>query len=400
MKAHRLVVSFFVLFLIFFSSYAFADSFTFSTEIDGVSNYKGFGRDLFPVGTTFAYSNYFKVYKEQKQQTQFFLQANMQFNTSWVDTDYDYLTGEPRWANTNAENKSLAFLPGGQYFNPRSYIEAWVQQGFGKNPVSGGSPLVNIRFGINSYYSIALEKINSSSFIFVNADGTPKSPYGDGFTSPAFPWMEGNRRALNNYLFLRTYWYMTRYIARDFSEGIYGELSLEYGPSWFANTLFPGGVQSDFYKLYGYLEQKLSLFSIKQDNGFVWSYLYLGHSNSISYTGGDVVPLNKLPSDRLRWSANDRIWLRFMGPQFIASDCYSYFDLSLSNNLYFGKVVNEVSQESEAIELQSSIGGTFHLRLFGFIRFEYSFGYNMFRGIWSSSPGWWQNANLRFYVSV
>lgn len=376
----------------------FSDSFTFSTEINSVSNYSGFGMGLFPVGTTFAYYNYFP-FLNKREQAKAYLEANMNFSTPWLDSNYDYQTGEPVWVNTVEEAKSLNRL-GGQYFNPNAYINLWIQQGFGTNPVSGNSPLFIVRVGVNSRYSMALEKINNTNYIFVDSSGESKKPFGTGSSIPAFPWLEGNRKTLNNYLFLHTYWYLRRWMAYDYYEGIYGELNFEYGPSWFANTLYPGGVQSNFYRFYGYLEEKLTLLNNKQDNGRDWTVLYVGHSNSLSYIGGDVVPINKIPSDRLRWTATDRIWLRFTGPQFISSDCYSYIQFNLGNDLYFGHVVNETSQETTAIELQSYLSGTFHLRLFGFIRFEYNIGYNLFRGIWSSSPGWWQNAKLNFYVSV
>ena len=400
MRIQRILVSLFIVFSLTFSQYSLnADSFTFSTEIDGVSGYSDFGWEgNFPVGTTFSYYNYFNTVSK-KLPTKAFIETSMSFSDRYIDSSYDYLTGEPVWINTYKKAQNLN-RNGSKYFNPRAYIEAWLEQGFLKNPVSGNNPLFEVRIGFNSRYSMALEKINSTDYVFVNSDGSDKAPFGTDSSLPAFPWLEGNRKALNNYLFVNTYWYLRRYVAYDLYEGLYGELDFQYGPDWLANTLYPGGVQSNFYRAYGYLEEKLTLFSIMQEGNRTWSYLYIGHSNSISYTGGDVVPLNKLPGDRLRWNASDSIWLRLSGPQFIASDCYSYFEIGLNNSLFFGNVVNEVSQETTAIELQSSISAKFHLRLFGFVRFEYNLGYNMFRGIWDATPNWWQNAYLQFYVSI
>lgn len=388
--------------IIFLPCLSFADSFTFTTEIDGVSNYSGFGMNLFPVGTTFAYYNYFPLFSKEKQ-AEIYLQSNMAFSDSWIDGNYDMKTSEPRWINQSVDQGEM-FFRGNRYFNPRGYIELWLQQGMLTNPVSGGT-LLYLRAGANSNYSMAVESQKAQSgeegFAFVDSSGNLIDPYKPKSTIPAFPWLEGNRRTLNNYVFLRSYWYLNRNIAYDFNEGIYGELFLEYGPKWLFNTYFPAGtVQSDFYRIYGYFEQKLSLLNKKQADGKDLVYIYLGHYNSMQYVGGSVVPSNKIPGDRLRGSFSDRIWMRFAGPQFISGDCYSYIELRLNNNFYFGHVVNEVSNNTKAFEYQSSVSATLHLRLFGFIRFQYEFGCDLARGIWPWNPGWWQNASLQFYVSI
>ena len=75
-------------------------------------------------------------------------------------------------------------------------------------------------------------------------------------------------------------------------------------------------------------------------------------------------------------------------------------ELGISNTVYWGNVVNEVSQKTKSIELQSSLNGLFHLRLFGFIRFDYSFGYVFNRGLYAAGPYWWQGAEVSFYVTV
>ncbi|MGN0906109.1 MAG: hypothetical protein ACI4NM_03085, partial [Bullifex sp.] len=235
---------------------------------------------------------------------------------------------------------------------------------------------------------------------FVNPDGTPKAPFGPSSTFSTMPWLQGNRKYFTNYLELTTYWYMNKWTGTDAYDGLYGQATVEYGPSWLANTISPKGINSDYWKASAYLEEKLTLFSVKQDDGKNWATMYVGHSNGLSYIGGTVVPDNKLPGDRLRYSAHDSIWLHFAGPQFIAGDCYTYIELRLTNNIYWGSVVNETPQKTNAIELQSDVYGVFHLRLFGFIRFDYSLGYCFNRGIYAADPYWWQSAELRFYVSV
>ena len=131
-----------------------------------------------------------------------------------------------------------------------------------------------------------------------------------------------------------------------------------------------------------------------------WANMYIAHSNSASYVGGDVVPEYKIPSARLRGNFSDQIWLTLTGPQFVAGDCYSYIKLTLKNNINFGHVVNEVSNSTVATELESYVGAYFHLRLFGFIRFDYECWYEFNMGLWADAPGWKQNASVNFYVSV
>ena len=396
--------SHFVIALLFFTSVLFAsDSHTFSTSINGVKNgLNGFGAGLFPVATNYSFDKYFKMIPNLGNAR---VRAEFDFalGTSGIDGNYAYDTGTPRWFYKSSEQSAFNYK-GGTYFNPTSYIYLYLQQPFGKSPVSGGK-LVDVRFALYTRYSMALEyngifNKNYGSTVFVNNDGSSKAPFGLGTSLPGFPWLQDNHLAWNNYMQLATYWYFYNSTGLDSRDGAYAEAIVEYGPSWFGNTISPKGVSSNFWRAYGYLDERMTLFSIKQNDGKNWMNMYVGHLNSISYVGGDVVPAFKIPGDRLRGSFRDCIWLHFSGPQFIAGDCYSYIELSLNNYVYFGHVVNEVNQSSFASELQSSISGTFHLRLFGFIRFQYDFGYNFNRGIWASNPGWWQNAEVRFYVSV
>ena len=125
----------------------------------------------------------------------------------------------------------------------------------------------------------------------------------------------------------------------------------------------------------------------------------LGHSNSASYIGGDIVPFNRMPTDHLRGYLSDRLWLTFSGPQFLTSDCYTYISLILTNSLYYGTLVNTTSDLS-AFEFKSDVSIVFHLRLFGFIRFEYVCRYVFMLGFSAENPRWEQGAALSFYISL
>lgn len=397
-----------ILLLLLLPILVFADSFTFSTSIDGVNNgANGFGWGLFPLGTSFTYAKYFPMLKGNFEQARFNVSTSFSFGDNWIADGYTFDGGIPYWSMTVNERYSEEIAKsfvGGRYFNPRANLYLYLQQGFGTNPVSKSGPLLNIRLAWNTNYSMALEGnpfIQDVDYLnFVNPDGTTKAPFGPDTKLPSMPWLQDNRININNNLALSTYWYFEKWVGTDAYDGAYAELSLEAGPSWLANTISPKGINSNYWKAYAYLYEKLTLFSVKQDNGMNWATMYVGHSNSYTYTGGDVVPENKIPGDRLRHCLSDAIWIHFAGPQFIAGDCYSYIELGLYNNIYFGNVVNEVSQKTQAIELQSSFSGIFHLRLFGFIRFDYSFGYVFNRGLYAANPYWWQSAEVRFYVTV
>ena len=395
-----------ILLLLLLPILVFADSFTFSTSIDGVSGgANGFGWGLFPLGTSFSHAKSFSLLGDNFAKAEFNVSTSFSFSTNSIPSGYSFDEGVPSWSMTVAEREAKgASYVRGSYFNPKANLYLYLQQGFGTNPVSKSGPLVNIRIDWNTNYSMALEGnpfVPSIKYLsFVNEYGTPKAPFGPDTKLPSMPWLQDNRININNNLALSTYWYFNKWTGTDAVDGAYAELSFEAGPSWLANTISPKGINSNYWKAYAYLYEKLTLFSVKQDNGMNWATMYVGHSNSYTYTGGDVVPENKMPGDRLRHSLNDRVWLHFAGPQFIAGDCYTYIELGILNTIYWGNVVNEVSQSTHAVELKSSFSGLFHLRLFGFIRFDYSFGYVFNRGLYAEDPYWWQSAEVRFYVTV
>ena len=391
-----------------------SESLSLDAYIESVSGgVKGFGLGLFPLGTTFGFERYHAMIPDENK-AEFQIELSFAFNNNSLSTDYDYLTGRPRWALSHEEAESYHFFGGEDwerslsYFNPRADIDIYLSQGFWDNPLYPKGSLFSIRLGYNARYAMSLEEVTFSlpdhggltSPVFVNDDGSPRSPFDS--TLPAYPWLNGTRNVFTDYLYLVLSLDMDRDTPTDAEaeEGLALELRFEAGPSWLFNNMTPEGVQSDYYLSLLYAEEKMEIFSIQQDNGWNWMNLYIGHSNTLQYVSGSVIPENKLPLDRLRGGFQDRIWLHFNGPQFMAGDCYTNIELNLYNTIMFGGVVNEQDRSTFAVELQSSFSARFQLRLFGFIRFEYQVGYDFIRGIWPDEPEWWQNSALQFYVSL
>ena len=389
-----------------------AESFTFDAYIDAVSGgINGFGLGLFPLGTTFGFEKHMEMIPSERD-AELQIELSFAFNNRTLSSDYDYLTGRPRWVLSNDELPDYDFFTSSwhslSYFNPRSSIDIYLDQGFMDNPLNPKGSLFNVRIGYNARYAMSLEEVvyslsdhgGLSSPLFVYPDGTPREPFDD--VLPAYPWLNGSRNVFTDYLYFQLSLNMDRDTPTDSEpeEGLGVDLLLEAGPSWLFNNLTPEGVQSDYYRISLYAEEKMEIFSIQQDNGWNWMNMYLGHSDRIEYLFGSVIPENKLPLDRLRGSLTDRVWLHFSGPQFMAGDCYTSIELNLYNRLLFGRVANEIDNRTHAVELQSSFSATFQLRLFGFIRLEYQVGYDFIRGIWPEKPSWWQNSGLQFYVSI
>lgn len=394
-----------------------ADSYSLDAFISGVSNgVKGFGLGLFPLGTTFGFETYPQLF-EGESKAEFQIEISFAFNNRTLDANYDYMTGRPVWAMSAAEREKASLFAGEEwenrtlsYFNPRSDLDIYLDQGFWKNPLNENGTLLNIRLGFNLRYAMSLEEVSYSlpghgglvSPTFVNQDGSSRKPFGPGAVLPAYPWLNGSRNVYSDYLYLQLSLNMDRNTPTDAEpeEGMSVDLRLEYGPWWLLNNLTPEGIQSNFFRAAIYAEQKMEIFSIMQDNGWYWMNMYVGHSDNLSYVWGDVIPENKIPGDRLRGTLQDRIWLHFTGPQFMAGDCYTYIELNLYNTLMFGNVANEISGTTSAVELQTVFSARLQLRLFGFIRVEYQVGYDIVQGIWPDRPRWWQNSGISFYVSL
>lgn len=377
----------------------FSDSISLSTSINGISGGEySFGLGMFPLGTNFDFYKYFTIFPSLKNKAYF--ESNLFFsfkNSSFGG--YDFYTGRPQWA----EKTFLSDNYEGDFFKPTAWWNIFLEQGFGTNPLDEGSSLIDLRLGLCSYYTMALEPLGLSRGAtteptFVDLDGQLRPIFSSQIA--AYPWLQGSRNSLNNYIYATLYLNMDIEDVENTYEGLYGYMGLEYGPTWFANDMFTKYPTSDFIRLHGYFEQKMILYEWKQDNGWNWNSMYIGHSNTASYIWGGIIPENKIPDDRLRGVLSDKIWLTLTGPQFISGDCYTYFTVSLNNNLCWGGVANETDGKTKAVELKSNINMKFHLLLFGFINFDYSCGYEFIRGLWAKYPAWTQNAGISFYVSL
>lgn len=392
-----------------------ADSYSLDAFISGVSNgVKGFGLGLFPLGTTFGFEKYIQLF-EGESKAEFQIELAFAFNNRALDSNYDYLTGRPVWAMSSEERRNASVFGNEawgdrslSYFNPRSDIDIYLDQGFWKNPLYDEGTLFNIKVGLNARYAMSLEEVSYSlpghgglsSPVFVYGNGGVRAPFDAPL--PAYPWLSGSRNVYTDYLYLQLSLNMDRDTPTDAEpeEGLSVDFLLEYGPWWLLNNITPEGIQSDFVRAVLYSEQKMEIFSVMQDNGWYWVNMYVGHSDNLSYVWGSAIPENKLTTDRLRGTLQDRVWVHFTGPQFMAGDCYTNIELNLYNTLMFGGVANEMDGRTRAVELQTVFTARFQLKLFGFIRVEYQVGYDFIQGIWPDRPRWWQNSGISFYVSI
>ena len=392
-----------------------ADSYSLDAFISGVSNgVKGFGLGLFPLGTTFGFEKYIQLF-EGESKAEFQIELAFAFNNRTLDSNYDYLTGRPVWAMSSEERRNASVFGNEawgdrslSYFNPRSDIDIYLDQGFWKNPLYDEGTLFNIKVGLNARYAMSLEEVSYSlpghgglsSPVFVYGNGGVRAPFDAPL--PAYPWLSGSRNVYTDYLYLQLSLNMDRDTPTDAEpeEGLSVDFLLEYGPWWLLNNITPEGIQSDFVRAVLYSEQKMEIFSVMQDNGWYWVNMYVGHSDNLSYVWGSAIPANKLTTDRLRGTLQDRVWVHFTGPQFMAGDCYTNIELNLYNTLMFGGVANEMDGRTRAVELQTVFTARFQLKLFGFIRVEYQVGYDFIQGIWPDRPRWWQNSGISFYVSI
>lgn len=392
--------------LIFLGTPLFSDSFTFDTGIYGISfGPNNFGMNLFPAGTHFGYYHYFVMYDEAKYYARVNVDTEFRFETAYIPGLYNAETGVPIYLLKEGD-VSLEEYISGAYFNPNAYINFYLEQPFGFKLGGDNDWVFILRGGFRTRYYMALENLNVGilgdvdSLLFVDPTGSSLYPFGKDSYVRAYPWLSGNRDTWNTYLYLYTYFDFREKRALEAYDGLYAEIMAEYGPFWLMNNITPKFTTSDFYRFRGYLEESLTLYALEQENGFNWINVQLIHSNRVEHIGGSVIPQELIPTDRLSTSVNDRLSLRFTGPQFIASDCYATVELSLDNNVYFGRVVNQSSKGEFIWEAQSKVRLYFLLKLFGFIRLDYTIEYKFFNGIWPSYPAFSQDASVRFYVSI
>ena len=410
-KMKKLFIIFVTLFLSLSILYAddYQEPITLKTDITGVGSYKNFGLGLAPVSTTFEYYrtdlDWFEL---SKFKSQFYFNITYGFAET-SDNNREWDTGQPAWALTvHDKNKISSKFSSGTYFRQYGAMELRFEQPFIDNPIEGSEQkyLFEFKFGLNMRYTNISERLSlgsDASPTFVDINGNPKGIYAEaGVGNPiiAWPWLNGNRKTLSNYMFASLYFYPYREVRESVQDGVYGYVTFEYGPKWLLNSISPKNYTSaDYYRIYAYLEEKLVLLDDRQDNNWNWFAIYFGHSNTFNHVGGDVVPYYKMISNYFSNQLTDKFWLHFMGPNFIAKDCFTYMELSLTNNFYFGEVVN-ATQIYEGISYTGALGVKLHLRLFGFIRFDYDCSYNFAGGISASNPAWSQKATLQFSIAV
>ena len=261
----RRILGFVVFFLLCLSALCAAESYSLDAYIEAVSGgVSGFGLGLFPLGTTFGFEKYIDMIPEQHK-AEFQIELSFAFNNAYLSRDYDYLTGRPRWALTYEEVENGHYFGGGDwndggerslsYFNPRSDIDIYLDQGFWENPLYSDGSLFNVRLGYNARFAMAREEVVFSlpdhggltSPVFVWSDGSHREPFDS--TLPAYPWLNGDRNVFTDYLYLLLSLNMDRDTPTDAEaeEGVSVELLFEAGPSWLFNNMTEMGVQSDYY---------------------------------------------------------------------------------------------------------------------------------------------------------
>lgn len=392
----------------------YSEPITLKTEINGVSGYPGFGLGLFPASTSFQYlRSDIKLFEDAPFDSKLYFYVTYGFSNV-NDNGREWDTGRPSYLLTQYERKRINSdtlydkFTVGNAFRQHGAIELWFGQPFIENPVKESEyrQLFEFRFGINIRYTATTESLSlgtGGSPTFVDLDGNPKGMFAHSSQEHpiiAYPWLNGDRKVLSAYLFSTLYFYPYREIRAGVQDGVYGYLTIEYSPRWLLNNISPKGyITSDYYRINAYLEEKLVLLDDRQSNGWNWLAIYFGHSNTVNHIEGKAVPYYKMPSNYLSTQVSDRLWIHFMGPNFITSDCYSYLELALNNSISFGETVNS-TEPFDAVSYTGSFSLTLHLRLFNFIRFTYDCSYTFAQGINSSYPRWNQGAIINFSVSI
>ena len=383
-----------------------ADSESLKTEITTVSfGPHGMGFGFAPTGTDFMYYNNFNISKKLQYPAYFKTRLVFSGINNTPFGGFRYTTGTPLWSLKHNEINDWNHFIGGNYLNIAGNANIYVNQGFGVNPVEGAGPLINLGFEFSSFYETARESLDvsrcSASPIFIDAaTGNYREPFQPGNKIQAYPWLQDTRNTLVNIIKADMSINLTRSTGFGASDGFYFNFFVEYAPEWLANNVTMKYPSADFYRLFISATQNLTLYNKRQANGMNWLTILVSHNSYLMRTAGNVVPRFRIPGDALENTFGDTLSLKFNGPQFIAGDCYTDFSLNLTNTCFFGHVVNENPKTTTAIQWQSNMNMYFHMRLFGFMHFEYTFGYNFMRGIHNWQPGFYQSAKIRFYIAL
>lgn len=361
--------------------------------INSISTYWDLGQGIFPTGTNFEFRFPFHI---NDADANFRIISSFGIFDAWYGS-FNFNTGKPWWNNDGQ--------PGfyeGSYTLLWSEVQLQLESSYLKNPF--GETLFYSWGGLNLHYEYAMEYFpfqkSATGSSFVNPDGTYKEPFGPDTVFPGWPWLQGDRQMLSNYLYAGTTMYIRKSTGLETYDGLELSVSGKYGPGFLANTIVPTGGATDFWSIDAYATGFMTLFTKKQSNGWNWVNLMLKDTVSYNHTGGTKVPRHVLPENRFSNRLSNSLTLIMYGPQFIAWDCYPYISFSINNGYRFGPTVNEVDGKAVASEFTGSLNWTFHLRLFGFIHFDYGMWYNFMNGIGDGDPSWGNGGSISFYFSI
>ncbi len=397
-KKHRLGNTFFRYFALCLGIVLFLSQSLFSAKVEpvhyinSISTYWELGGGIFPTGTSFEFRFPYKGDDTE---------LNMRIVPSFGLSDagyggFNFYTGAPWWNNDG----SPGFFDGSYTF-VWSDIQLQIEGYYLRNPF--GERLFYSWAGLDIRYEYAMEyypfQRTSTGSSFVNPDGSYKEPFGPGSVFPGWPWLQDDRQVLSNYLYAGTAVYLRKTTGFEIYDGLEFSVSGKYGPGFLANTIVPAVGTTDFWSVDVSATGYMTLFSKKQENDMNWINLMLKDTVSYNHTGGNKVPRHVLPENRFSNRLSNSLTLIMYGPQFITGDCYPYISFSINNGYRFGPVVNSILDTSYS-EFTGSLNWTFHLRLFGFVHFDYGMWYNFMHGIGDGDPVWGNSGSIGFYFSV
>lgn len=167
------------------------------------------------------------------------------------------------------------------------------------------------------------------------------------------------------------------------------KLSAEYRYSPKSLPLSDG--KADFNRLTVKLEGALTLFTIKQSNGYSWCSTVIGVDVTYRNIKGSIVPAYATSGEifgiippRTEQNIYGRLYLTIFGPQIKAKDLYPFITIFNDFALSKGRVIN--SQVDEVIkEYALSYGIKAELVIYNFANIFYEIGY-VYKNVFNNSP--------------
>ena len=178
------------------------------------------------------------------------------------------------------------------------------------------------------------------------------------------------------------------------------KLSAEYRYSPKSLPLSDG--KADFNRLTVKLEGALTLFTIKQSNGYSWCSTVIGVDVTYRNIKGSIVPAYATSGEifgvippRTEQNIYGRLYLTIFGPQIKAKDLYPFITIFNDFALSKGRVIN--SQVDEVIkEYALSYGIKAELVIYNFANIFYEIGY-VYKNVFDNSP---YQVKARFGISL